>query len=86
MKEEIFRINLDDELDLHPFHPKDAKAVLIEFIEMSAEKGIKKIRIAHGKGRSAIKAMVIKELESSSRIQSFHDDAHNWGATIAILK
>ena len=85
MKDKIIKIEPGDDLDLHHFHPKDAKDVLKEFIEMSYESGISSIRIAHGKGISVIKKIVIKELESNSKILSFHDDGSNWGATIAVL-
>ncbi len=86
MEDEITRIELNDELDLHPFHPRDAKAVLKEFIDMAAEKGLKKVRIAHGKGKSTIKGIVINELSKNDKVTSFHDESGNWGATIAILK
>ncbi len=86
MDDEIIKIELNDELDLHPFHPRDVKAVLREFIDMAWGKGIKKIRIAHGKGRSTIKGMVLSELSKNDKIASYHDDSGNWGATIAILK
>ncbi len=86
MEDDIIKIELNDELDLHPFHPKDAKAVLNEFIDMASEKGIKQVRIAHGKGRSTIKSIVIKELKKNDKVVSFNDDKGNWGATVAILK
>jgi DNA-nicking Smr family endonuclease len=86
MNDEIIKIELEDELDLHHFSPKDAKDVLLEFIEIAAEKGKKQIRIVHGKGISTLKTMVRKELGQNSRILSCHDDGANWGATVAILK
>lgn len=86
MEEDITRIELEDELDLHHFDPKDAKAVLLEFIEIAASKGKKEIRIVHGKGRSTLKTIVQKELERNSKISSFSNNGSNWGATIAFLK
>ena len=86
MNEQIIKIELEDELDLHHFHPKDAKALLHEFIEMSYKKGKREIRIAHGKGKSVLKRIVISELEKNDRIASFGNDSANWGATIAQLK
>ena len=86
MKDRIIKINLKDEIDLHPFHPKDVKPVLREFIDMASTNGIKRIRIAHGKGLSTIKSIVIKELKKNTNIISFHDEPGNWGATIAILR
>ncbi len=86
MEDDIIKIELNDELDLHPFHPRDAKAVLREFIDMASEKGLTRVRIAHGKGKSTIKSIVINELSKNEKIVSFNDDSGNWGATIAILK
>lgn len=86
MEEDIIKIELKDEIDLHFFHPKDVKAVLKEFIDSACEQGYKKVRIAHGKGRSVIKNIVLKELEKNENVLSFKDDSGNWGATIAFLK
>jgi len=85
-KNDIHKIELHDDLDLHPFHPKDAKALLLDFIESAREKGLPRIRIVHGKGRSVLKRMVIAELERNVNISRFHDEGGNWGATIAYLK
>ncbi len=86
MNDEPIKIELEDELDLHHFHPKDVKEVLAEFIEIAAAKGKKQIRIVHGKGISTVKSIVKKELENNSRILSYSDDGSNWGATIAVLR
>ncbi|MDY6934979.1 MAG: Smr/MutS family protein [Spirochaetota bacterium] len=86
MEDEVIRIELDDELDLHPFHPQDVKGILLEFIQMALAKDIKRIRIAHGKGKSAIKGVVIRILQSNDNVISFHDEPGNWGATIAFLR
>ena len=86
MEENIIKIELHDELDLHPFHPRDVKAVLSEFISMAVEKGIKSVRIVHGKGKSTIKSIVINELDKNNNIASYKDESGNWGATIANLK
>lgn len=84
--DEIRRIELRDELDLHAFHPRDAKPLLREFIDNARKKGIMRLRIIHGKGRSVIKSIVIAELERNEHISKFNDEPGNWGATIAYLK
>jgi DNA-nicking Smr family endonuclease len=86
MDNEIVKIELEDELDLHHFDPKDTKDVLMEFIEIAVQKGKKQIRIIHGKGISTLKTIVRKELAQNNYILSFSDDGSNWGATVAILK
>jgi DNA-nicking Smr family endonuclease len=86
MEDETVKIELTDEIDLHPFHPGDVKYILQAFIDNAREKGYKRLRIAHGKGQSVIKSIVIKELSRDNRIASFNDEPGNWGATVVILK
>jgi len=86
MEDEIISINFENELDLHHFHPKDVKLLLLDFIGMAREKGKKSVRIVHGKGKSVIKGITIRELKKNKNIVSFHDEPGNWGATIAIIR
>lgn len=86
MDDNIIKIDLEDEIDLHHFHPKDVKDVLNEFIDIALSKGKKEIRIVHGKGQSVLKTIILKELAANKKIKSFKDDGSNWGATIAVLK
>ena len=79
-------VELDDEIDLHHFHPKDVKLLLMDFIEDAKARKVSTIRIIHGKGQSVIKSVVRGILEKSDDISTFHDDNYNWGATIAVLK
>lgn len=83
--QETVTINPGQELDLHHFNPRDAKAVVQEFIEMNVEAGIREVRIIHGKGRSVIKSIVHGELETNRRVVSFKDQPGNWGATIVSI-
>ena len=82
---EIVEIELGDEIDLHMFHPKDTKALVLEFLSHGIEKNISPLRIIHGKGKSQKKLLVYKILEQDSRVVSFHDAGPNWGATIVHL-
>ncbi len=86
MEDEITRIELTDEIDLHPFHPKDVKYILQAFIDNACEKGYRTLRIAHGKGQSVVKGIVIKELGADGRVASIRDEPGNWGATVVTLK
>jgi DNA-nicking Smr family endonuclease len=86
LEKDIIKIELEDELDLHHFHPKDAKTLIHEFIDIAYSKEKKEIRIVHGKGASVLKSIVINELKKNNKIMYFRDDGSNWGATIAVLK
>lgn len=86
MNDEPVEISLNDEIDLHHFHPRDAKALLNEFIDISIERGLTEVRIVHGRGRSVIKKIVLDELGRNSLVERFADDGANWGATRVYLK
>ncbi len=86
MSDEITHIELRDELDLHHFHPRDAKPLIREFIDAARSRGIRSVRIVHGRGRSVLKSIVHDELSKNEKVLSFADDRGNWGATIAVLR
>ncbi len=86
MNEEPVEIDLNGEIDLHHFHPRDARAVLREFIDISVKRGIPEVRIVHGRGRSVIKKIVLGELGKNPAVEEFGDDGANWGATRVRLR
>ncbi len=86
MNEEPTHIELRDELDLHHFHPRDAKQLIREFIDTARSRGIPSVRIVHGRGRSVLKSIVHSELSNNGKVLSFADEHGNWGATIAVLR
>lgn len=86
MADDIIRIELKNELDLHAFQPEDVIDVLREFIDHAREKRIRNIRIVHGKGKSVFKGMVLKELGRNGSITGFRDEPGNWGATLATVR
>ena len=71
------------EIDLHHFAPEDTEFLVKALIDEAARDGLQRIRIVHGKGRSAKKRRIRAVLEADPRIASFHDDGTNWGATVA---
>jgi DNA-nicking Smr family endonuclease len=79
-------VELGDELDLHCFAPADTKHLVTYFIEQSFRKGLREIRIIHGKGKSVKKREVHLLLKNHSSVESFSDDRFNWGATVVVLK
>ena len=79
-------IDFGYECDLHFFEPRETAAVVEEFIRQAAAKGLKKIRLVHGKGTSAKKREVYEILERHRLVVGFCNDGPNWGATIITLK
>jgi DNA-nicking Smr family endonuclease len=79
-------IDFGYECDLHFFEPRETAAVVNEFIRQAAAKGMKKIRLVHGKGSSVKKREVHEILQSHRLVAGFSNDGPNWGATIITLK
>jgi DNA mismatch repair protein MutS2 len=78
-------ITFNDELDLHHFAPADTKYLVEFFINDAFLRGIQKVKIIHGKGRSVKKREIYSILSSHPHVLSFHNDDYNWGATIVHL-
>lgn len=85
----IIELELDDTLDLHAFHPKDADRATSAFLTEAASRGLVVVRIVHGKGIGVMREMVRRLLSESELVESFKD-AEEFsgarGATIAKLR
>ncbi len=77
-------IQITDTLDLHAFAPRDAKAVVEEYLFQCRLKGFRSIRIIHGKGTGVQKSMVRSILENCESVESF-EDGPDWGSTTVTL-
>lgn len=78
-----------DVLDLHGFFPEQVPEVIEEFIKNAIILRLHRLRIIHGKGKSKLKYVVLKELEKNPHVTEFGDappEIGGWGATIVILK
>ena len=86
--EGIFQYPVTEELDLHTFQPSEAASVVDEYLRVCHQKGIKKVRIVHGKGKSVLKSMVHKLIQKHPLVLNYHDAAPgsgSWGATKVYL-
>jgi dsDNA-specific endonuclease/ATPase MutS2 len=82
-------IPITGELDLHPFAPREIPSVVEDYVAACRERGILEIRLAHGKGTGAQRAVVQRVLRSLECVDSFSDappQRGGWGATIARLR
>ena len=82
------RIPIEDALDLHPFRPAETASVVHEYIEAAAAKGLREVRLIHGRGIGVQRAIVRKALERSPLVESFEDatpERGGWGATVVRL-
>ena len=78
-----------DVLDLHSIPPRDAEAVTKEYLLECYRLNLRELRIIHGRGIGAQRAMVRRVLESLDFVESFGDapaEAGGWGATLVTLR
>jgi dsDNA-specific endonuclease/ATPase MutS2 len=86
--QEPIPIELTDVLDLHSFPPRDVPDLVRDYLDLAYEKGIRSVRIIHGRGRGVQRQTVRTILSRDPRVASFGDaplGAGGWGATWAEL-
>jgi DNA-nicking Smr family endonuclease len=77
------------EIDLHTFAPRDVPSVVEEYLVACREHGLLDVRLVHGRGTGAQRAVVRRLLASLAWVESFRDAAPHsggWGATVATLR
>ena len=87
--EEPVRLPVEDLLDLHAFAPKDISSVVEEYLAQCRQAGLLEVRLIHGKGTGAQRAVVRRLLRNLPGVLSFADapsQAGGWGATLVRLK
>jgi DNA-nicking Smr family endonuclease len=86
---EPVRLPIEDVLDLHAFAPKEVPSVVEEYLELCRQAGMSEVRLIHGKGTGAQRAVVRRLLRNLPGVLSFADapsQAGGWGATLVRLK
>src|SRR5260370_42553512 len=81
---EPVHLPITDVFDLHSVPPKDAEAVVEEYLHECYRLGLTKIRVIHGRGIGVQRAMVRMVLERTKFVAWFGDapaEAGGWGAT-----
>ena len=76
-------------LDLHTFRPSEVGELLGDYLAACSARGIRSVRIVHGKGTGALRERVHAWLRCSPLIESFALCAPGeggWGATRAELR
>ena len=82
-------IPITGELDLHTFRPDDLGDLLPAYLTECAARGLRDVRVIHGKGTGTLRATVHALLQRSPLVQSFRPgDEHSgsWGATLVTLR
>jgi DNA-nicking Smr family endonuclease len=87
--EDAHAIPITGELDLHPFAPREIPSVVEEYVNACRERGIRRLRLAHGRGRGVQRAVVRRVLASLPAVEAFDDappESGGWGATVVVLR
>jgi len=80
---------VDGTLDLHAFRPSDVPSLLPEWIAACRARGLREVRIVHGKGTGALRRTVEALLARDPGVVAFRtadETAGGWGATLATLR
>ena len=83
-----FEIPLTGELDLHAFLPREIPSLVEEYVRACRERGVLRLRLAHGRGRGVQRAAVRRTLAAMAEVVTFSDaapEAGGWGATVVVL-
>jgi dsDNA-specific endonuclease/ATPase MutS2 len=78
-----------DVLDLHSIPPGQVRAVVEDYVAEAHSRGVRFVRIIHGKGIGVQREMIRSILSRSSLVIDYSDappDAGGWGATVVTLK
>lgn len=84
LADEVVEFEITDVLDLHTFRPSEVKHVVRDYLDLAYEKGLRELRIIHGKGVGVQRQTVRKVLERDPRVTAFGNppgEAGGWGAT-----
>lgn len=77
------------ELDLHTFRPSDLGELIPAYLEACRAKGIREVRIIHGKGTGTLRTTVHAILQRSPLVKSYrlgNETTGSWGATMVELQ
>jgi DNA-nicking Smr family endonuclease len=75
---------ITDVLDLHSFRPAEVKDVVRDYLDAAYGKGLRELRIIHGRGIGVQRQTVRALLARDPRVAAFGDapaEAGGWGAT-----
>ncbi len=86
---EAIEMEITDVLDLHSFPPREVKTLVKDYLDLAHAKGLRRLRIIHGKGTGTQRRMVRSILQRDQRVSDFGDppgEAGGWGATCVTLR
>jgi DNA-nicking Smr family endonuclease len=78
-EEDLVEVEITDVLDLHSFLPREMADVAREYLDAAYERGLRAVRIVHGRGIGVQRNLVRKLLERDPRVEAFGDAAPEAG-------
>lgn len=81
---EEIEVEITDVFDLHTFRPNEVPDVVRDYLDAAWEKGLRRVRIIHGRGKGVQRRTVRTLLERDPRVVDYGDmpgEAGGWGAT-----
>ena len=87
--DEPLGIPIEGVLDLHTFAPRDVESLVTEYIDACRARGIRHVRIIHGKGIGNLRRIVHAVLSRHPAVVSYRladESAGTWGATVVELR
>ena len=76
------------ELDLHTFRPAEVTRLLDDYFAECRQRGIRRVRVIHGKGTGTLRATVLAHLRRAPLVSAFaqgDESSGGWGATVVTL-
>ena len=90
MDEEPIEIPITGELDLHTFRPSEISELLPAYFSECRERGLRTVRVIHGKGTGALRIGVHRLLDQLQEVESWTwpaaETSGGWGATWVQLR
>jgi DNA-nicking Smr family endonuclease len=83
------QIAIEDAIDLHGFQPRDIPSVVESYLEAAFERGLREVRLIHGRGMGFQRMRVRQVLASHPLVERFADapaQRGGWGATVVWLR
>lgn len=81
-------VPITGELDLHTFRPQDLGELIPTYLAECRARGLREVRIIHGKGTGTLRNTVHTLLRRSPLVRSFrlgNEHTGSWGATLVTL-
>jgi DNA-nicking Smr family endonuclease len=82
-------VPIEDSLDLHSFRPADVRSVVEEYLVAAHARGLREVRLIHGRGIGVQRASVQSLLAGHPLVVRYADapeDRGGRGATLVILR